>query len=139
MSDSNRNVIPLETAIKRTTAWRAFIKDKGPWKTEADLPRGSYIPVQDILDLVHDYRHRGIEMEGVRAYFTCALPDGTDNTEKCMEISLIFVPVDKDNKDILEIPTIGKEGLKGTESGVEDFTKPCPSVCDVDSPLYGKS
>lgn len=86
--------------------------------------------MDDIIQLSRDPRFTGDNVDGVRAYFTCADNDTPDHVT---EIKLIFVPVDKNGHDILVI-NLPEEEL--AMSAVEDFTKPCPSACDVDSPLY---
>ena len=120
--------ISPEEAITRTTIWRDFIA-LNTNLPNASIPRGCFISLDDIMQLSRDPRYQNIS--GVRAYFTCAENDTPQNVT---EVSLILVPVDQEGNDILEINVPSDSGV--VVSAVEDFTKPCPSACDVNSPLY---
>ncbi|RAJ04238.1 hypothetical protein LX64_03118 [Chitinophaga skermanii] len=124
--DGGLNTISVEDAIRRTTIWRQFIAEHLN-RDEKEIPRGCLIPLADIKRLSESLQYE--ELKGVRAYFTVGQYDSIKDVK---EISLIFVPVDKDDRDILEFTF--DEDL--SESAVEDFTKPCPQACDKTSPLY---
>ncbi len=127
--DRSTTISP-EEAIARTATWRAFIAQH-TGLPENMIPRGVHISMDDIIQLSRDPRFNNGNVSGVRAYFTCANGDTPDHVT---EISLVFVPIDQNGHDILVISTPGGEDV--SMSAVEDFTKPCPSACDLDSPLY---
>lgn len=126
-------------AINRTIEWREFIRKNIPDESnEQMIPRAVYISMDDIAALYNKYKDRA---KGVRAYFTkkdqpCEYPG--DNPEhhhhhkQRPEISVVIVPVAYDDKDMIT-PGLA---LQAGNSNVYDFTKPCPDLCDVSSPLY---
>src|ERR1044072_9410501 len=120
----NNTTISPESAVSRTKTWRSFITNHSGLGPER-IPRGCRISMDDIIRLSRDPRFTGKNIGGVRAYFTCADNDTPDNVT---EITLIFVPIDKDGNDMMVID-LPQEGV--VVSAVEDFTKPCPSACDV--------
>lgn len=98
--------IMLNKAKDWTTAWR---------ENYPDMVKAFRIDVAEIHEILAT---PGIAY--VRAYM--GYDDGA-KTEK-----LMLVPVDANNKDLInENPS--------SDSCVYDFTLPCPSTCDLDSPL----
>ena len=132
-------------AINRTIEWREFIKKNIPDESnEQMIPRAVYISMDDIAALYNKYKDRA---KGVRAYFTkkdqpCEYPidelpgdpehHHKHHHKKRPEISVVLVPVNYFDKDMIT-PELT---LAAGHSNVYDFTKPCPDLCDVSSPLY---
>lgn len=81
-------------------------------KNQTDEVKAFLIPNEDIIAL-----YKGITEEGgqdVRGYMGIR-DDG--------EYKMMFVAVDPKGNDMIEL-------------GIYDMTKPCPSNCDIESPLY---
>jgi hypothetical protein len=123
---ANQNVpspgIPEATAITYTTNYRNYISgiDKNP-----DYIHAFNIPMSDIVSLA-DFT----KCPSVRAYL--GMSDPTDVST----LKLVLVPVDTLNNDILSIPVTNGSGAIVDQSSIYDFTSPCPSICDIDSPLF---
>ena len=123
---ANQNVpspgIPEALGVTYTTNYRNYISgiDKNP-----DYIRAFNIPMQDIASLA-DFT----QCPSVRAYL--GMSDPTDIST----LKLVIVPVDKTNTDILSIPVPDGSGGLVDQSSVYDLTSPCPSICDINSPLF---
>lgn len=102
------NTIDLTTAISWISAWRA---------NPNTGVKAFFIPVIDFSSLMQDEN-----CIGVRAYLAYGNTDG-----KAPESKLLLVDVEGD------ISTGGRDIVS---NGIYDFTQPCPSTCDVNSPLY---
>ncbi|KQC01744.1 hypothetical protein [Pedobacter sp. Hv1] len=126
--------IPLPDAVARVTRFRAQLAGSVP---EANIPRAILIPIADILAIVNKYQTitpKGditVALKGVRAYFAVKrededLPD---------DITALIVPVNLQGDDIITTPPgLGDGDDDGSE--IYDFTTPCPTECDVKSPLF---
>jgi hypothetical protein len=102
------NAIDVHTAIAWGTAW----------KNSPDLNvKAFFIPKLDIIDLLNDSN-----AIGVRGYLGWGTPD-----KNPAEAKLMLVSVEGD---------IGTGGTDNIINGIYDFTQPCPTTCDVNSPLY---
>lgn len=114
--------IPVATGVAYTTNYRNYISgiDKNP-----DYIRAFNIPMTDIVALA-DFT----KCPSVRAYL--GMSDPTDVST----LKLVLVPVDVNNNDILSIQVPGIAGTEVTQSSVYDLTSPCPSICDIQSPLF---
>jgi hypothetical protein len=100
-------LIPLQTAVDWTTAWRSA----NPNAVKAFL-----INIDEVNDMLEE-----AGTNSIRLYF------GLDNgVEK-----LALVAVDANGLDIIN-PTVDSQQISGTY----DFCEPCPPTCDTDSPLY---
>ena len=106
--------IPLETAIAWTARWREFQQDHKP--EPIDNKKAFRVNVQELQDVINNIPG---EVTDIRFYF------GLDDA---MTEHMVLVGVDKENKDLYTY-----EGQAYTY----DFTHPCPSTCDIDSPLFG--
>lgn len=116
------DTIPESEAIDIISNWRDYIVAIDPMP---NYIRAFNIPMQDITSLA-DFT----KCPSVRAYLAMGVP-GDISTLK-----LILVPVDANNKDILSIPVPDSAGAFTDQSSIYDFTSPCPSICDIDSPLF---
>ncbi|MBN8641664.1 MAG: hypothetical protein J0L86_07630 [Flavobacteriales bacterium] len=102
------NTIDLTTAINWISTWRRS-PDTGV--------KAFFIPVIDFSSLMQDKN-----CIGVRAYLAFGNTDGNP-----AEAKLLLVDVEGD---------INTGGTDNLNNGIYDFTRPCPSYCDVTSPLY---
>jgi hypothetical protein len=102
------NTIDLTTAISWISAWRS--------KPDTGV-KAFFIPVIDFSSLMQDEN-----CIGVRAYLAFGNSDGNP-----AEAKLLLVDVEGD------ISTGGRDVVG---NGIYDFTQPCPTTCDVNSPLY---
>lgn len=117
------NTIPEQEAVGITTNWRNYISgiDSDP-----NYIKAFNIPMVDIQELA-----AFTQCTSVRAYLSMKVPGDITS------LSLILVPVDKNNKDILSIPLPNGASEEAAEqSTIYDFSTPCPQACDVDSPLF---
>jgi len=138
LTEPTRVIIPVDTAIKRTTNWRNFMKDKTAASDVRKIPKAVYISKTDIIDMAKQCEADD-SIAGVRAYFT--LNNEFSETIK-NEVKFVMVLVRiNDTKpfgdDVLYAPGNGNGAPGGEPSNVYDFTRPCPDCCDPDSPLYG--
>ncbi len=131
----NVPTIPLKAAKSRVRRFREQMIDKGG--DPSGVPRAILIPIDDLLAIVEKYSTIDAEgnvinsLKGVRAYFAVKESD----KELADDVTALIVAVDKKGKDI--IPT--SDGLGGEDgSEIYDFTVPCPTECDPESPLYIK-
>ncbi len=138
LTESTRVIIPVETAIERTTNWRNFMKDKTAGKEARKIPKAVYISRTDLMDMATQCEADDT-IVGMRAYFTL----NNEFTEDLKnEVRFVMVLVrESANKpfgeDVLYAPGNTLGGTVGGEpSNVYDFTKPCPDACDPSSPLY---
>ena len=127
--------IPLPEAKKRVARFRAQLAGSVP---EANMPRAVLIPIADILAIVNKYQTltpKGdivVALKGIRAYF--AVNEADEDLPD--DITALIVPVDLKGSDIITTPVGLGYGDDEGGSEIYDFTAPCPSECDVDSPLY---
>ncbi|MFN0257581.1 hypothetical protein [Pedobacter ureilyticus] len=125
--------VPLQEAIDRVTRFRDQLINQVP---EANIPRAVFIPIADLMAIIEKFQDLDDQgnirnsLTGVRAYFAVkegdqALPD---------DVTALIVPVDLGGSDIVAHNT----GVEGEEddSDIYDFTQPCPSKCDTESPLF---
>jgi hypothetical protein len=99
-------LIPLQTGVNWTTAWRAA--NTGSIKAFS-------INIDEVNDMLKE-----AGTNSIRLYF------GLDNgVEK-----LVLVAVNANGQDIIN-PTVGGQTISGTY----DFCQPCPPICDANSPL----
>lgn len=114
--------IPVDQGITYTANYRSFMSHVDP---NPNYIRAFNIPMEDITSLA-DFT----KCPSVRAYL--GMSDPTDPST----LKLVLVPVDVNNLDILTIDVPGISGGDETQSSVYDLTSPCPSICDVQSPLF---
>lgn len=132
MNPINVPTIPLSEAIDRVTRFRDQLINQVP---DTNIPRAILIPIDDLLAIVEKYATIDADgnitssLRGVRAYF--AVKEGDQTLPD--DVTALIVPVDKAGNDIITYPNT----LQGTDdSEIYDFTKPCPDVCDPESPLF---
>jgi hypothetical protein len=134
MKPINVPTIPLKAAVARVTRFREQLSKQAP---ESTIPRAILIPINDLMAIVEKYSsvdeagNITNELQGVRAYFAVKLTDEQLDDD----VTALIVAVDKNGKDIIPTTDTGL-GNPGDGSEIYDFTKPCPDVCDPESPLY---
>jgi len=144
---SSKNQLPTETkviisvpeAVEKTTNWRNFMKGKTAEEDANKVPKAVYISKEDIMDMAKQCEADDT-IAGVRAYFTLD-SEAAEEVKNVVTFVMVLVRV-SDKKpfgdDVLYMPT--PDGSNGSSvagnSNVYDYTRPCPSICDVDSPLF---
>jgi hypothetical protein len=115
--------LDVEQAIDYAKEWRNLIK---PFGNGEVLLRAFNIPSSDLINL-YDYLNENSELiTGFRAYLGVIHTSHPDSyTAKIM-----LVPVGSSG-DILT------DNYGGPQ--VYDFTAPCPSQCDIHSPMYDET
>lgn len=111
-----KNIIDLSTAISWVQNWRNKLPTKDPKTTLPNL-NGFVIPVVDITQIITD--NPGIV--SVRGYL------GHDG----IEYKLMIVGVDANGNDLIDQNT----QTNPTLHNIYDFTRACPTICDVNSNL----
>jgi len=139
--------ISLAEAIKRTKNWRNFVlKLLGASSEQKNMQAASqpllnqqiFRAINIQMDDINWLKAQHPEARAIRLYLS--LPDPNHP----YQITGILVPVDGQNTDLLT-DVIDKnmsleELMNSTESStIYDFTQPCPSVCNVSSPLFNDS
>ncbi|MES2419026.1 MAG: hypothetical protein V4541_12625 [Bacteroidota bacterium] len=125
--------IPLNDAILRVTRFRETLAESVP---QTNIPRAILIPIDDLLAIVERYSKIDdtgkitCMLQGVRAYFAIKVTDKTLPDD----VTALIVPVGLKGNDIVSDGILGL-GNPG-DSEIYDFTKPCPTECDPESPLY---
>ena len=134
MKTINVPTIPLTEAIDRVTRFRERMA-KSSDVPDTNIPRAVLIPIDDLLAIVEKYStidDKGnvvSTLRGVRAYFDIKLTDESLPDP----VTALVVPVDLKGNDMI----MSSDGLgEGDDTGIYDFTKPCPSECDPESPLF---
>ena len=126
--------IPVKDAQVRVENFRHQFKASVP---EDNIPRAVLIPIQDLMAIVEKYssvdENGDItnKLSGVRAYFA------VKETDKALpnDITALIVPVDLAGNDLIK-NTDTLADADDDDSGIYDFTKPCPDLCDTKSPLF---
>lgn len=117
------NTICLEKAEAWTEAWRS---QDGTFTDHQNL-KAFLIPLEDLKEVIKEPN-----VANVRAYI--GIDKSNDN-----EPHLIIVGVNAEGEDIIyKAAGKGCVDTDGTENtGLYDFSDPCPTTCDVNSPLFG--
>lgn len=128
----NVPTISVPEAKARVERFRKALSGSIP---EANIPRAVLIPIADILAIVDKYQftdkdgNTRNELQGVRAYF--AIKESDESLPN--DVTALIVPVDLKGNDIINTNnSLGEE----EDTDIYDFTKPCPDVCDPESPLF---
>lgn len=130
--------IPLETAIKQAANWRNYCHkllngEKGNHGEDLPVIKAFFIPLadlQEVIDLARD--DSGKDVGGLRIYFRLENEDDDLSNLQAMIVPVIHEAAENYWKDWTHLHQL--QG-SGDSSLVFDFTKPCPTECDNDSPL----
>jgi hypothetical protein len=126
--------ISLAEAVTRVTRFRNYFLQFLPQST---CPRAIEIPFEAIVDIVNKYHSVDSEgnvtndLEGIRLYLSI---DETDPT-KPQYVTGVVVPVGLDGHDIIYPNNVARGEGDDDDTEIYDFTVPCPSECDIESPL----
>jgi hypothetical protein len=112
------NAIPLKTAQKWAKRWT---KKEGDYNKHHNL-HAFLIPKADLLEVLAE------GVDAVRAYI------GVDdnNVEKLMIVGTKYNPETGIYEDMI---TVGVGSGTAMQDDIYDFTQPCPTMCDPNSPL----
>jgi len=123
---ANKNTISLKTAKKWAKRWR---NKESSYNLHHEC-RAFNIPLVDLQEVI---KEEGVT--SVRAYI------GVDKKviegEVVFEEKLMIVGVDANGKDM--ISSSDGVSLNNDSNDIYDFTTPCPTVCDNDSPMNSKN
>jgi hypothetical protein len=131
MSTTPNPPVPVEDAVLMTEYWRdyyAFITGTDPM----DAFRAFKIPLEDLQRMI-DLAKTDPTIDSVRAYLALGEASGNQIIDP-NTLHVLLVPVSgttPNGVDVLQVqrgPTM--------ISTIMDFTQPCPTYCDVTSPLY---
>jgi hypothetical protein len=113
------NAIPLKTAQKWAKRWS---KREGNYNKHHHL-NAFLIPKVDLLEVLTE------GVDAVRAYI------GVDDegVEKLMIVGTKYNP---ETGIYIDMITVGVGNAAATKDDIYDFTSPCPSVCDPQSPMF---
>ncbi|TXD46302.1 hypothetical protein [Polaribacter sp. IC073] len=120
-----RNTISLKTAKEWTKRWRTM---ESSYNAHQDC-KAFNIPLKDLKEAI---------LEGaasVRAYI--GVEKLKVEGENVYVEKLMIVGVDKNGKDM--ISSLDGISLDNEGGKIYDFSEPCPSSCDPDSPLNGSN
>ncbi len=138
MNPINVPTIPLDDAIARVTLFREKMV-KSDSMPENDIPRAILIPIDDLLAIIQKYTTIDDQgnvvctLKGVRTYFAIKATD----KDLPDEVTALVVAVDLKGNDIINTGNGVGVGVGDEESTeIYDFTKPCPTECDDESPLF---
>jgi hypothetical protein len=120
------------------------------WQTAhgTTLPKAFVIPIIDFVNLLTELNFINIESDGrfslnqldgteaaVRAYIGIDPKSPFTLKEKLFLVGALKLPGSSNFKEIIQNEKNPIPGMTPSGSGVFDFTTPCPSHCDDDSPL----
>jgi hypothetical protein len=115
------NTINLKTAQKWAKRWS---KKEGDYNKHHRL-NAFLIPKADLIEVLAE------GVDAVRAYI--GVDD--DNVEKLMIVGTKF---DASTNTYVDMITVGLNDTTDGEDDIYDFTRPCPTACDPNSPLLQK-
>lgn len=122
------NKIPLATAEKWAQEWR---NDESTYNKYFEC-NAFFIPLEDLKEVLNQ---KGVE--AIRAYLGVEEKDDRTFEEKLMIVGVTDISKTNPNgKDMLTTLPGGKK-LDPNGGSIYDFTRPCPSACDPNSPLNG--
>lgn len=138
------NTVTLENAKKYTEKWQTATKDEHckafliPALDLSELLKEMEILKKNDLTGNYELDESKLANAGVRGYVGIDTTNGTDKNNGYGE-KMLFVGTNYNSKtgqhnDIILNPT----NPTSRDSGIYDFTRPCPSTCDIVSPLYNK-
>nr|WP_294792888.1 hypothetical protein [uncultured Mucilaginibacter sp.] len=137
LTEPTRVIIPVQTAIERTTHWRNFMKKNTAAEDVRRIPKAVYLSRTDIIDMAKQCEADD-SIAGMRAYFTLN-NEFTETVKNEVKFVMVLVRI-SDTKpfgeDVLYAPGYTADNNVGGGSNVYDYSKPCPDCCDTSSPLY---
>jgi len=113
------NAIPLKTAQKWAKRWS---KREGNYNKHHEL-HAFLIPKIDLLEVLRE------DVDAVRAYIGI----NDEGVEKLMIVGTKLDPVTGIYVDMI---SVGVENTTAQPDDIYDFTQPCPTACDPESPMF---
>jgi hypothetical protein len=113
------NAIPLKTAQKWAKRWA---KREGNYNKHHHL-NAFLIPKVDLLEVLTE------GVDAVRAYI------GVDD-EGVEKLMIVGTKYDSETGIYVDMITVGVGDTTTKKEDIYDFTSPCPSVCDPQSPMF---
>lgn len=110
-------------SLKEAKTWaKRWSKKEGHYNKHHEL-HAFLIPKVDLIEVLTE------GVDAVRAYI------GVDdnNTEKLMIVGTKFNPETGIYEDMI---TVGVGNMAAEQDDIYDFTSPCPTTCDSDSPMF---
>jgi len=125
---NKKNTIPLKIAKDWAKRWR---KLESGYNKHHEC-RAFNIPKIDLQEVLAE---DGVA--SIRAYI--GIEKNTDaNGKPTYEEKLMIVGVNASNQDMITVPkSVGDTVADPTDGDIYDFSRPCPTFCDPDSPLNG--
>ena len=137
---TSRNTITLQDAKEWTKLWQG----NNPNHCKAFL-----IPAEDLTEVLKEMNilvqnpsgvyildESKLPNAGVRSYMAIDTTDGTGKEngygEKLVIVGTTYSDKTKVHSDIIK----NEQDPTSKDSGIYDFTEPCPSECDQNSPLF---
>ena len=119
---ANKNIISLKIAKNWANRWR---NKESNYNLHHEC-RAFNIPLIDLQEVI---KEEGVT--SVRGYI--GVEEKIVEGEVVFEEKLMIVGVDANGKDM--ISSIDGVSLSSDSNDIFDFTTPCPTVCDTESPL----
>jgi len=135
MTDQD-NTIPLATAKTWTAEWRSEESNYNNYHT----CNGFLVPAEDLQNVLDEIKGQTGDKK-IRVYLGVKTDNSTippTQTEKLLIVGTIAEIQDDGSviyRDIINGTVDGKGAAPLTNSGIWDFSEPCPPVCDHKSPL----
>ncbi|MDT3403882.1 hypothetical protein [Mucilaginibacter terrae] len=133
------NCISLDDAVKRTENWRKFISNPSAAAVMHAIPKAVYISKSDIVAMYKSLEENS-EFTGARAYFTLKYDPKVETEKNIVTFCMVMVrecSYSRCGEDVL--PLLRNEVGTGDDddTGIYDYTRPCPDFCDPKSVLFG--
>jgi hypothetical protein len=131
--------IPLKQAAKEAANWRAYCKKlvhgrKGKHGEDLPVIKAFFIPADDLLEVLELAKgDSGQAVAGIRIYFRLVNEDDDLSDLQAMIVPVVNHPDITYLKDWTHLRKAASD--EEDPSLVFDFTKPCPTECDLQSPL----
>lgn len=131
------NQITLATAITWTTKWRSD-------NSKSSLAKAFLIPAEDLVGILIEMKiltsdgpgkfvldSNKMATAGIRSYMATDMNEQIKTNQN--KLVLVGTTLDE-NGDHIDI-ILNPNDKNSINSGIYDFTNPCPSYCDPNSPL----
>lgn len=131
------NCITLDEAKARTENWRKFISNPSAAAVMQQIPKAVYISKSDIISMYKSLENDPA-LVGARAYFTLDVDPIVETKENIVTFCMVMVKECESSpcgEDVIPSQNGMGDG-DDDDTGIYDYTRPCPDFCDPKSPLY---